>query len=150
MAELLVDFAKNFPLLSIMVFSFIITIFFLLAYKKFTNQRRMKELREKTAELRNKAKGIKDPKELMEINKEMMSVSTEQLRISMKPMLFTAIPFLLAFSLLKDIYIKAGVGDIIVWNFSLPVIGTGAGWLLSYIIFSITFNSIFRKVFKIY
>jgi len=49
---------------------------------------------------------------------------------------------------LKSLY--SGVGDIIPWGADLPLVHTGAGWLLSYIIFSMIFSIILRKILKVH
>jgi uncharacterized membrane protein (DUF106 family) len=111
----------------------------------------MKEFREKQRELQQKSKQLRDnPEKLMELQKEMMQISMEQMRHSFKPMMITFIPLIIFFIFLRNLYGIAGIGNIIYWRINLPVFGDGAGWLLSYIIFSIIFNSLLRKILKVH
>ena len=145
---ILQDFATSMPLLSIIVFSFIIALILTYTYKIFTKQEDLKRIKERVKELQNQIKNEKDQNKLLELQKEMLSLSGEQMRHGLKPMILTFIPILLAFAGLRSLY--TGVGDIIPWGADLPIIHTGAGWFLSYIIFSFTFSAILRKVLNVH
>jgi uncharacterized membrane protein (DUF106 family) len=138
------EFIKSEPLLSIVLFSLVITFILTLVYKWLIPQDKMKELKQKTKELQAKMKNEKDSEKLMGIQKEMLQISGEQMRLSLKPMIFTFLPLIAVFAFLRGAY--AGTGDLIYWGANLPIIGTGAGWLLCYIIFSIIFSIILRKI----
>ena len=148
--EFLVSFAKEFPFLSITLFSLVLTFLLTWIYKKFTPQEELKRLRERTKELQQSVKQEKDPQKLAGIQKEMMQLSLEQMKHSFKPMLITFLPLILIFAGLKSLYTNAGVGDIVGWGANLPLIGTGAGWFLSYVILSLVFNIIIRKIMKVH
>lgn len=149
--EWIISFVKAQPLIFIIVSSFIITFFLTWLYKKFTNQEKHKEYAAKQKELREKSKLFKNqPEKLLEMQKEMMQGSMEQMRESFKPLIISFVPIMLAFIFLKWAYTEANVGDIISWHVNLPLFGTGAGWFLSYIILSLIFNSILRKILKVY
>jgi uncharacterized membrane protein (DUF106 family) len=141
------EFVKSQPLLSIILFSLIITFVSTWAYKLLINQVKMKEIKERVKSLQEKMKAEKDQTKMMQIQKEMLQLSGEQMRLSMKPMLFTFLPFLLVFAFLRNVY--NGTGDIISWGINLPLVGTGAGWLLSYIILSLIFSIILRKIMNV-
>jgi len=147
-------FTESFPLVSIIIYSFIITLFLTWVYKKTTNQKRMKEIKERTAELRKETMKNKDkPEKVMELQKEIMQLSMEQMKASFRPVLFTIIPIYLIFTFLKKIYTGLNIphgGNIIYWKADLPLVHDGAGWFLSYIIFGIIFNSIIRKIMKVH
>lgn len=145
---ILQDFATSMPLLSIILFSFVITLVLTLVYKYLTNQEDMKRIKERVKALQDEMKNEKDQNKLIELQKEMLSLSGEQMKHSMKPMLFTFLPLILVFAGLKSLY--SGVGDIIAWGTDLPIIHTGAGWFLSYIIFSFVFSLILRKLLKVH
>lgn len=148
---MLQEFVKSFPLLSMALFSFVITLLSTIAYKKFTNQQKMKELREKQKEIQETSKQFRNnPDKMLELQQEMMKLSGEQMRASMKITLITLLPFLLIFNFLKNLYMDAGVGDIMKWGINIPGLGTGGGWLLSYLIFSIIFSMFLRKLMKVY
>ncbi len=148
--KMLFEFVKWNPLVSMMLFSVVLTFLLTLAYKKLTNPRRMNELKERQKKLREEMKASKnEPEKLERLQKEMLDVSMENMRLSFKPMLITFIPLILIFYGLRVLYMDmAGIGNIISWGTKLPIIGDGAGWLLCYIIFSFIFSIIFRKIFK--
>ena len=143
------EFVKASPLLSMIIFSAIITFLLTLTYKFLIKQDKMKEMKERTKQLQEKMKGEKDSAKLMEAQKEMMQLSMEQMKLSFKPMLITFLPLILIFAWLRAVYAYAGVGDLISWGLNLPLVGTGAGWLLSYILFSLIFNLLFRKILNV-
>ena len=149
--EILVNFVQWSPLVSIIIFSFIVTLILTLVYKKLIPKGKMDELKKKQKELREKLKENKGNLEkTTEIQKEMMEASMDSMKMSFKPMIFTFIPLLLVFYGLKKLYMDlASIGNIIEWGASLPIIGTGAGWLLCYIIFGFIFSLFLRKLFKI-
>jgi len=143
------EFVNAQPLISIIVFSLIITFVLTWLSKLLINQDKMKELKERTKQLQQNMKEEKNPDKLAQFQKEMLQISGEQMKMSFKPMLITYLPLILFWVFLKGLYTKAGVGDLIHWGVSLPIIGTGAGWLLSYLIFCIIFSIILRKLMKV-
>lgn len=138
------EFVKAQPLLSIMLFSAVITFFLTLIYKFLINQDKSKEIKARMKEMQEKSKNEKDVKKMAELQKEMLELSMQQMRMSFKPMLITFLPLILVFGGLRALY--SSTGDIISWGAKIPIFGTGAGWLLSYIIFSLIFGIIFRKI----
>ena len=149
--ELIVNLVREMPLVSIIVFSFLLTLFTTFVYKKFTNQETGREMKLKQKEFKEKQKQFRDdPKKLLELQNEMMKMSMEQMRGSFKPLLISFLPLILLFNFLKQTYAAAQVGDIITWGVNLPMVGTGAGWFLSYFIFSMIFSGILRKILKVY
>jgi uncharacterized membrane protein (DUF106 family) len=149
--NLLTEFIKAQPLISIILFSFLITFGLALLQKKFTDQQRLKEIHAQQKEMRDKSNMLRnEPQKLLELQNEMMKLSSEQMRISFKPMMISFVPIVFIFMLLKQAYTEAGIGDIISWHVNLPLFGTGAGWFLLYILLGIIFNSLLRKVLKIY
>lgn len=148
---ILVDFVQWNPLISIIVFSFIITFFLTLLYKKLISQEKMNVLKAKQKELREKMKEHKnEPEKMAEVQKEMMQATMESMKLTLKPMLITFLPLLLIFYGLRKLYMDmVGVGNIISWGWSLPMVGDGAGWLLCYIVFGFVFSLVLRKLFKL-
>jgi len=146
----LVDFVLWSPLVSIVVFSLVITFLLTYLYRVLIDQKKYKELREKQKDLQKKMKEEKNPEKLAEIQQEVMKTSMESMKLTMKPMLITFVPLLFVFAGLKWLYMDAAkIGNIIAWGAKLPIIGDGAGWLLCYIIFSFVFSLVLRKVFKL-
>ena len=142
------DFTQAMPLLSIIIFSFVITLALTFVYKFLTKQEDIKNLKARVKELQQQMKEEKDQNKLMDLQKEMMKLSMEQMKHTMKPMLFTFLPLILVFMALRKLYV--GTGYLIPWNVNLPIVGTGAGWFLSYVIFSFAFSMILRKILKVH
>jgi len=144
----IIDFIQWNPFVSILIVSTILTFLLTWVYKMTINYKRYKEINDRQKVLRNEMKGNKDMNKLNEIQNEMMTLSMESLRLSFKPMLITFIPVLIIFTLLRQAYTAAAVGDIIAWGTNLPLIGTGAGWFLCYFVLSFILSIVFRKILK--
>lgn len=146
----LVDFVNWSPLVSILIFSLIITFLLSLFYKVLIDQKKFKELKERQKELQKKMKQTKEAEKLAELQKELIQTSLESMRLTIKPMLIILLPLLLIFAGLKWLYVDAtNVGNIISWPWNLPLVGNGAGWLFCYIVFGFIFSLITRKILKI-
>lgn len=123
-----------------------------LAYKYLSDQAVMKEIKASLANLKLRMKTDKgDPEKLKEIQKEMMPLNMKFFKLSMKPTLITLLPMLVVFWGLSQVYVGAdGVSThIINLPFSIPLIGNWLGWVGTYIIFSIIFSTVLRKVMKV-
>jgi|SRR3989344_147268 len=121
------------PKLSIVVLSFLVTLAMTLVTKKFTDQNRMKELKEIQKACQIKLKDNKgNPTKIQEIQKEMMTCSMELMKHSFKPMLFTFLPLILLFWWVRGIYTAI-----------LP------GWIWWYIGAGIVSSIILRKLLKV-
>ncbi len=125
----------------LLVISFILTFIITLAYKFLTDQKLMKSLKEELKELQKKMKEFKDqPSKLMEIQKEAMQKNFKYMIHSMKPTIITFLPIIIIFSWLRNYYTSLGN----------PPVFLGLSWIWSYIIFSIIFSIILRKIFKVH
>ena len=121
------------PKLSIVVLSFLVTLAMTLVTKKFTDQNRMKELKEIQKACQIKLKDNKgNPTKIQEIQKEMMTCSMELMKHSFRPMLITFIPILLIF-----------------WWVRTAYTGVLASWILWYLGSAIISSIILRKVFDV-
>ncbi|MEK6757841.1 MAG: EMC3/TMCO1 family protein [Nanoarchaeota archaeon] len=121
------------PKVSITVISFLVTFAMTLVTKKFTDQNRMKELKQIQKACQIKLKDVKgDIKKQTEINKEMMGCSMELMKHSFKPMMFTFIPLIFLFWWIRGIYT-----DIL------------SGWIWWYIGVSIVSSIILRKTMDV-
>jgi uncharacterized membrane protein (DUF106 family) len=86
------------PLIAVILLSVIISLIMTLIYKYTTNQKRMKELKEKLDGYQKELKESKnDQKRMMAINSDMMKVNAEYMKQSIKPMLVSWIPVILIF-----------------------------------------------------
>ncbi len=121
------------PKLSIISLSFLITLVMTLITKKFTNQSRMKELKDIQKACQIKLKDNKgNPEEMAKIQKEVMACSMELMKHSFKPMLFTFLPLIFLLWWIKEVYT-----------------GVLSGWIWWYIGTSIISSIILRKALKV-
>src|SRR3989338_5725830 len=124
------------PKLSIVILSFLVTLVMTLVTKKFTDQNRMKELKEiqKACQIKMKSDGVKgNPEEMKKIQAQVMECSLEMMKHSMKPLIFTMLPLLGLFWWIRGIYT-----DVL------------AHWIWWYILASVVSSIILRKVLKVY
>lgn len=133
----------------IMLISAVLTLLITLAYKYLTDQEKMKELRSEQKRLQEESKNHKDNKEkFAELQKESLKISMEYFRHSMKPTLYTFIPLILIFGWVRNLYPAIeGVKTVLI---PLPFLSGGLGWLGTYILSSILFSTIFRKLLKVH
>lgn len=137
------------PLLSILLISVCLSLVVTLAYKYLTDQTLMRELKK---ELKNNQKRLKEakgePAKMMAIQKETMHTNMKYMTQSLKPMIFTIVPFLIIFAWLRSVF--EGM-TVIPLPFHVPLssLETGMGWIGTYIIFSMIFTTVIRKLLKI-
>lgn len=162
MVNIFLAFVQWSPLVSILVFSLAITTILSFLYKKLTNQKEFERLKQEQKEFRAQLKEYKDsPEKLVEVQRKMLQNSSESMKLSFKPMIITFIPVMFTLYGLKKLYVDVAHipnnGQIIPWNFHLiglcdwsvtAGVCNGAGWLLCYVMFSLIFSFILRKVFK--
>jgi len=86
------------PLILILIVSFIVTLISVVAYKLFTDQTKMKELKEGMKKHQQEMKNHRgDHKKLMQIQNQAMQKNMQYMSHSFKPMLFTFLPIILIF-----------------------------------------------------
>jgi uncharacterized membrane protein (DUF106 family) len=134
--------------LSIIVFSALITFLLTWVYKITINYPRYKEITDKQKTLTKEMKNVKDAAKLSKLQNEVMNLSMESFKMTLKPMIITFLPVLIIFALLREAYTSAAVGNIINWGADLPIVHTGGGWFFCYVLLSLVFNLIARKIFK--
>jgi len=129
----ILELIPAYPRISIIVLSLIVTLLITIVNFFMVDRKRMKEIRDKQKKLREEMKNFKDnPEKMLEINKKMMEDMPEQLKHSFKPMLVTLVPLLILFSWLRTTYATTIIASTWIW------------W---YIVASIVFSIILRKVF---
>jgi len=137
------------PLIGILLISVILSIVTTLVYKYATDQPLIKQCREDIKKYQGQMKECKsDAAKAMEIQKQMMPLNSKMMMQQMKPMLITIIPFLAIFWLLGTWYNTLVVIPLS-FHFPLSRLPTGIGWIGTYIIFSMVFTTLFRKVLKV-
>ncbi len=94
----LLPLLNNSPFLGILLFSFLISVIIVLAYKYFTNQEEMKRIKDSQKEAQKRMKELKDnPSEMMKIQKEAMGKNFEYMKHSMRATLITILPIIIVF-----------------------------------------------------
>ncbi|MFC1685655.1 EMC3/TMCO1 family protein [Nanoarchaeota archaeon] len=151
---MVIGIIETYPLWSLLVLSFLITLGLTLSYKKFSNQKEIKASKARIKELQNQIKEEKDQEKVMALQKDMLQINMEHLKHSMKPMMVTFLPLILIFWWLRTTFIPFGV--LIDYNWGIPGfcfifkgICDGAGWFVVYIFSSMFFNITLRKVLKV-
>lgn len=90
------------PLIATLLISILVTVLMTYVYKWMTDQKEMKELKDKIKKYSDDMKKEKkDPKKVMEFQKKAMQVNMQYFTKSMKPTLITFIPLILIFAWLN-------------------------------------------------
>ena len=127
------------PLVGILVISLVLTLLVTLAYKFMTDQHMLKNIKDEMKDLRKQMKENKhDQSKIMELQKISMEKSLKQMKQTFKPMLITMLPLLVIFSWLRNTYNPIG-----------PIVGS-LTWIWVYIISSMIFSIILRKIMKVH
>ncbi|MEK6922386.1 MAG: EMC3/TMCO1 family protein [Nanoarchaeota archaeon] len=112
-----------------------------LIHKYTTDQEGLKKLKDEQKEFQAKMKALKDqPDKRMELQKQQMAKLPQSFSLSMKSVAYTSIPLILFFRWFDDFFNT--LGD--------PKVILGLGWIGTYIIFSIVFSMLLRKVLKVH
>lgn len=131
------------PFWAIVMLSFFIALLTTLIYKWTTNQSVMKELKQEIKTLQEQAKQLKEqPDKAMEIHKKVMETNMQYMSHSMKPTLITFLPIIIIFGWMQKNFATAGT--------LLDLRLFQLGWLGTYILFSIIFSILLRKLLKLH
>lgn len=126
--------------LGMFVIVFLITIITTLAQKYLTDQISLKKMKEEQKILQEEMKKYKEhPEKVMALQKKQMEFIPKTFDLTMKPLLFTFIPFILFFRWFNDYFTT---NPFTFFGF--------LSWFWFYLIGSIIFSSILRKIFKVY
>lgn len=132
----ILDWNKTFGLIIItLILSFIMN----LVQKYGTDQETLKQIKADQKELQKEMKEYKDnPEKIMELNKKQLEMMPHILKTTMRPIMYTMVPFILLFRWFGDYFL---VNEFRFFGF--------LSWFWVYLILSIVFSQIFRKVMKI-
>ncbi len=131
--SVIVDFMTANPKISILIVSAIITLISTLVTNWLTDQDHLKSLKARQKELNKKMKTAKPGEKLFEeIQSEMLQISGTMMKSQFRPMLVTIVPFLILFAWLRSLYV--------------PLMGDN--WIWYYILGSLIFSTVYRKIFK--
>lgn len=119
---------------------FLITFITTIIQKYATDQKALKELRAEQKLLQEEMKQFKDnPEKMSELSKKQLEFIPKTFKLTSRTILFTGIPFLLFFRWFYDFF--ASIGQPNFFGF-LP-------WFWFYLIFTLIFSSILRKVMNV-
>ncbi len=119
---------------------FLITLITTLIQKYATDQKALKELRAEQKILQEEMKKYRDnPAKISELSKKQMEFIPKTFKLTSRTVLYTGIPFILFFRWFYDFF--ASIGQPKFFGF-LP-------WFWFYLIFTLVFSSILRKVMKV-
>lgn len=108
-----------------------------------TDQTLMRELKKDLKKYQDAMKEVKDdPAKTSELSKKAMGVNMKYMKQTFKPMLITMVPFILIFWWLRGVFDTTVVIPLSFWPGHL-------GWIGTYIIFSMVFTTLFRKILKV-
>jgi len=125
--------------LGMFIIVFVIAVILTLIQKYGTDQETLKKIKEEQKFLQEEIKKYKDnPDKILELNKKQMEIIPKTFDITMKPLIYTFIPFILFFRWFNDYFSSL--------NFRFFGF---LSWFWFYLIFSIIFSNILRKVFKV-
>ena len=129
------------PLFGLIVISLVLTLIITIAYKYLTDQKLMKELKDKLKDYQNQMKENKqDHQKVMEIQKQAMDANMKYMIQSFKPTIYTLLPLILIFNWLRTIY--QGIDLNFLWFIH--------NWIWVYILISVISSMLLRKILKVH
>lgn len=137
-AGALLNFNVN---MGMVIISGIISLFIALIQKYTVDNDMLRELKKEQKILQEEMKKYKDhPEKLLELQKKQLEFLPKTMNLTMRPLVYTAIPIILFFRWFSD-YFNA-------INPPLKIFGFFT-WFWAYLVFSIIFSIIFRKILKL-
>ncbi len=117
-----------------------ISLIMTLTQKYLTDQETLKEMKKEQKELQNEMKKYKEhPEKLMEFQKKQLEFVPKMMKISMRGIVYTSIPLILFFRWFMDFFSE--IGDPRFFGF--------LSWFWFYLLGSMIFSSILRKMMKV-
>jgi uncharacterized membrane protein (DUF106 family) len=127
--------------LGLLILSGLLTVATTIVQKYATDQETLRQLKKEQKETQAEMKKFRDnPAKMMEFNKKQLEKMPQMMELSMRPLLYTAIPFILLLRWFGDYFT---LNKVLNSSFIFPA------WVWVYLVSSIIFSSIFRKVFKV-
>jgi uncharacterized membrane protein (DUF106 family) len=118
----------------------VISIFMTLIQKYATDQKTLKEMREEQKILQEEMKKYKNhPEKVAELSRKQLEFIPKTMKLTMRPIVYTAIPLILFFRWFNDFFAPM-VGFKFFGFFS---------WFWFYLLGTLIFSSILRKIFKV-
>tara|TARA_Y100000310_G_scaffold343171_1_gene449624 strand:- start:58 stop:513 length:456 start_codon:yes stop_codon:yes gene_type:complete len=141
------------PILLVGMISAVLSLILTLVNKVIVDQGRMKEIQKKVSSFNKelmRATKANDQAKVAEMNKEkpqVMQMQQEMMKMQM-PMFMSMVPFIVVFIFLKKLAVSMDWGVIINLPFNIPLLGINNSftWLGWYILASLPFTVLFRKI----
>ena len=136
-AGVLLDWNLTMGMLVIVLF---IAILMTLIQKYATDQKTLREMKKEQKVLQGEIKEAREhPEKMMELQKKQFAFLPRMMKLSMRTMVYTAIPLILFFRWFMDYFDV--LGNVKFFGF--------LSWFWFYLLGSIIFSSILRKIFKV-
>jgi len=146
----------------------LISVISILAQKYGTDQETLREIRKEQKKMQEEMKSVREhPEKMAELNKKQMDIMSKSMKLSTRPIMFTGIPFILLFRWFSDLF-TAGTNYTLTANplasgacqtgYTLvngicsaanPMFFGFMSWFWFYLIFTLVFSMVLRKVFKV-
>ena|SRR3989344_7218941 len=121
-----------------LLISGIIALITVILQRFLVDQETMRKLKSEQKLLQEEMKKYKDhPEKLMELQKRQLAFIPQTMDLTMKPLIYTMIPIILLYRWFFDYFL---LNPAKIFGFM--------NWLVAYIVFSIIFSLILRKLFK--
>jgi uncharacterized membrane protein (DUF106 family) len=116
----------------------VLTLLTTIVQKYATDQETLRKIKAEQKEVQEEMKKFRNnPQKIMELNKKQLEKMPQMMEVSMRPLIYTFVPFILFFRWFGD-YFASG----------FKFFGF-LSWFWLYIILSIVFSTIFRKILKV-
>ena len=126
--------------IGMLIVVFIITLITTLIQKYATDQKALKELKQEQKILQEEMKKYKDnPAKISELSKKQLEFIPRTFKLTSRSVLFTGIPFIFFFRWFYDFFTSIGE----------PKFFGFLSWFWFYLIFTMIFSSILRKMMKV-
>lgn len=126
--------------MGMLIIVLVINLITMLIQKYATDQEALKELKKEQKIIQEEMKKYKDhPQKVAELSKKQFEFIPRTFKLTSRAVMFTGIPFILFFRWFGDVFVA--MGD--------PKFFGVLSWFWFYLIFTMIFSSILRKVFKV-
>ncbi len=121
---------------------FVISLLTTLIQKYATDQKALKELKKEQKILQEEMKKYKEhPEKMAELSKKQFAFIPKTFKLTSRAIMFTGIPFILFFRWFNDFFTQEAFVDFTFFGF--------LSWFWFYLIATMVFSTILRKVFKV-
>ena len=133
----IVEIINAYPTISIVIISIGLSFFISLVNYFVLDKDRMRQIKADQKKMQqeiSKHQKEGNTAKAMQLQKEMFAQSGEMLKHSFKPMIITAIPIIIVFALIKNVYAQTTIAKT---------------WFWYYLVSAILSSIVFRKLFKL-